>query len=119
MNLVSIGAIVYGLYLSYMGYTGSIVVDNNFWIQAAGSILGGVGFLGYNHKDKVMEVVKNLTGKISLPTGEVEKVDINKDIAAIHHLMGRAVDLKSEQGIKLCKELNSVLFEMQYDLHAK
>lgn len=120
-NIVSIAAILWGVYVSYSGFAGSIVVDNNFWIQAAGSILGGLGFLGYSNKAKVMEFIEKFTGKsivnpeVSVPNEPA--VSINQDHAAIHHIMARVVALKSEQGIKLCKELNSVLFELQYKLN--
>lgn len=114
-NLAALSVAAYGVYLFVSGQYGDGLTPNDL-IKSGVASFGGLGYLAFNNLGSVAGWFKSL-GTIKLspdPTNSVYEplTAEQKDFECLVHLRNRVVQAGSEEGVKVCAELNRIIFEL-------
>lgn len=118
-NMAALLLAIYGGYLFYTGQVGDGLTPMDL-VKSGGSVATGVGYLVYNNWASLRGLVGNIKGKVNTVVDAKTEEDVvftpksfeQRDFECLVHLRNRVVQAKSDEGIKVCAELNRIIFEL-------
>lgn len=118
-NLAALLLAGYGAYMFYTGQTGDGLTPMDL-LKSGGAVSGGAAYLAYNNWNRILALVsgfKKQSETTSVVVNEKDAIFVPKsfeqrDFECLVHLRNRVVQAKSEEGIKVCAELNRIIFEL-------